>query len=743
MRSGQLGLPRFAVVLITMVLVSEILAVVYPPARSAVLGIWLLVLDPLGVVYSWRAARRATGSALTWRLATAGRACSAASTVIWTVDTLHHSAASYWGATVCGLAMFALLSASALSISTYRLAGSHRWAFLAEVGTVLSSGFMLIWYFALEPALVKGAGAAWGYELGYPLGNLLLLCAVVVVLIRGAVARMVRPLMVLLGGMLLYAVGDAAFSAVRVQGQATGESILASSCLVIASLLMTVAAMQQCARDDTEAAPATMPAWSAHLPYACVAAGSTLLVVFTIREHAFMPWGGLAIGQAVMTATLALRQFISVRDSHRLTVIDALTGLANITGLRLAMDRRLRDRNSTALMLVDLDDFKLINDGYGHAVGDRVLIEFARLTRGAIRRGDVAARVGGDEFVVLLAGVAEESQAVAVADRILAALADHPVLADGDEITIRASIGLALAAPGDSAQELQRRADLAMYESKRSGAHGWRLYDASMIDRRAREALIGDKLLPSLAAGQFELHYQPIVQLPEGSVRSVEALLRWTHPALGPVSPVEFIPIAERTGAIVEIGSWVLAEACAQAQRWRESGLSALHMNVNVSPRQLQNGGFLAEVLATLERTGLPAGRLLLEITESAVVDESAVPALDALRRHGVRIAIDDFGTGYSSLQYLARLPVDVLKIDRAFVAELDGTPRGAAVAEAVIRLSTVLDLCVVAEGVETTAQATELQSLGCSVAQGYLYGKPMTAAEFTAVSSMLPTHAA
>ncbi|MET0423158.1 MAG: bifunctional diguanylate cyclase/phosphodiesterase [Actinoplanes sp.] len=729
------GRPRFARVLVVITVLTQLVAVAYEPARSPIFGVSLLLLDPIAAIYAWRASRRGH-SPVVWRLAAIGRAFSFISTIAFAADVLSDRQIWWWLAVASGLLMFVSLTAAALAISTQRLARNQRWAFIAEVGTVLTSGLTVIWCFSLDPALQKQASALSFYEIGYPIANLLLLSAVVAVLIRGAVARLAQPLTVLLAGMLMYAVADAAFAASRVQGTETATSPLFSALLVFASLLMCVAAMQQntLAPGAEPAAPTRMPAWSAHLPYLAVGAGNVLLVVFTIQQDAFLIWGGLAIGQTAMTVALAARQIISVRASNRLTVVDALTGLANISGLRDALDRSLRRRSGTGLLLIDLDGFKLVNDGYGHAVGDRILVEFARLVGAEVRRGDTPARVGGDEFVVLLDGVADEAQVIAVAERILAGLAANPVEADGDQITIRASIGLALAQPDESAQELQRRADLAMYESKRSGSHGWRKYEPSMTDRRAREALIGDKLLPSLAAGHFEVYYQPIVDMATGQVRAVEALLRWNHPVLGPVSPMEFIPVAERTGAILDIGLWTLREACAQTQQWRAAGRADLHVNVNVAARQLQEASFLTEVLGVLERTGLPAERLSLEITESAVVDEEvAIPTMNGLRDQGIRLAVDDFGTGYSSLHYLARLPVDILKIDRSFVAELDSTTRGAAVAEAVIRLGQVLGLAVVAEGVETAAQAAELQMLGCSVAQGYLFYRPMTAARLTA----------
>ncbi|MFI5930835.1 putative bifunctional diguanylate cyclase/phosphodiesterase [Actinoplanes sp. NPDC051494] len=733
---GQL--PRAALALIGVTLLGQVVALTNAGASSAVLGLSLLVLDALGLAYGLRAARRTTART-TWRLAAAGRGLSLASTISFSVDAVRDSQPWWWVGVGSGLAMFACLTAAALSVSAQRLETRQRLAFIAEVVTVLSSGFMLIWYFVLNQALRREPDLRWIFELGYPFGNLLLLVAVSAVLLRGAVARLGQPLTVLLAGILLYAVGDTAFSAVRVDGQASTGNAYANVALVLASLIMTVAAMQQCAAPTGDAGapgPARMPAWSTHLPYVAVGFGNVLLLVVTVREHAFLVWGGLTLGQTVMTTALAVRQLISLQDSRRLNVTDTLTRLANVTGLADALERSTQRHEPVALMLLDLDGFKQVNDRLGHHAGDRVLVEFARLLRQSVRRGDLAARVGGDEFVVLLRGIGAQGEAVAVAERVLAVLAGNPLHVAGETITIRCSIGMALPAPGDTAKELQHRADVAMYESKRAGTHGWRVYHPDMADRRNRDATLSDALETALDDGQFELAYQPLVDLGTGRPVAVEALLRWRHPVLGPVAPNEFVPIAERTGAITGIGRWVLEQACRQVQDWRRDlpGAAELYASVNVSARQLREPSFLGDVLTVLTRTGLPAEALVLEITESAIVDEQvAVPALEALRRHGIRVAVDDFGTGYSSLHLLTRLPVDILKIDRSFVAELDGTTRGAGVAEAVIRLAQVLGLTTVAEGIETTAQVAELQLLGCTVAQGYLFAKPMPAAGFAA----------
>jgi diguanylate cyclase (GGDEF)-like protein len=384
------------------------------------------------------------------------------------------------------------------------------------------------------------------------------------------------------------------------------------------------------------------------------------------------------------------------------------------------------------VLVLDLDGFKLVNDVYGHDGGDAALVEFGHLLRSALRTGDVPARIGGDEFAVLLAGVATAEQSLVVAQRILAAAVANPVRLGEDRVPIRSSIGIATGLSEDTARGLLRRAEVAMHEAKRSGSNSFAVYHPSMTDRRAEDALLAEALETALARDELHVLYQPIVALGDARPVAAEALLRWEHPVLGSLSPAQFIPIAERSGEIVAIGLWVLEQACLQVKAWQR--IRPVHVSVNLSPRQLQEPTLVRDILAVLERTGVEPGSLVLEVTESAIVDErSGIAALRELREHGFRIAIDDFGTGYSSLQYLTRLPVDVLKIDRAFVAELNGTRSGSAIVEAVIRLAQVLNLTTVAEGVETAEQAAELQLLGCDTGQGYLFARPSPADDFAA----------
>ena len=724
--------------LVTVVLLGQLVAAGNDRLWPYIFALSVVVLDVLGVIYSLRAIGH--GDATAWWLAAAARACSLISTIGLVSAVLTGDLAGWWIGAVTRLAMFVLLALSLLVSPARRMARRGRYGFVADAVTVLGGGFMVLWYVNIYPVVSQEpATFRWVAAIGNPIGDLVLLMAVALVLMRGAITRIASPMGLYVAGLGCCMVGDAIWPAAGPGGIRPADSPLGGFLLVASALLLTLAPMVY--HPGTEG---SRPSWqerkqdnwvAALLPLVALGVGCTLLLVVTVREND-MTWSGLVIGLIATTVAVAVRQIISVRDSRDLIVSDALTGLANRTGLDAAITRAARRNDWTALLLIDLDGFKLINDAYGHAAGDTVLIEFAHHLRGSVRAGDVAARIGGDEFAVLLIDVTTPEQAGTAAQRILAAAAANPLVVGDDTVPIRASIGITLGEPEDTTTELVRRADVAMYQAKRAGTHGWLLHDASMADRRAEDAALTDDLGKALANGELHVLYQPIVDLTDGHPVSLEALLRWQHPTRGPVSPVRFIPIAERSGAIAAIGLWVLEQACAQLRTWHQDVPAGqpLRISVNVSPRQLQEPTLLHDVLAILRRTGVEPADLVLEVTESAIVDDSAIAVLSALRAHGIRIAIDDFGTGYSSLHYLTRLPVDILKIDRSFVAELNGTPEGSAITNAVIRLSQVLHLTTVAEGIETAGQAAELQMLGCDKGQGYLFSRPLPPAELDAM---------
>ncbi|WP_377885248.1 putative bifunctional diguanylate cyclase/phosphodiesterase [Actinoplanes digitatis] len=450
-------------------------------------------------------------------------------------------------------------------------------------------------------------------------------------------------------------------------------------------------------------------------------------------------WLAIGIGAVVLFVLVLVRMdgFVSQVQAQagRLEILamhDELTGLAN----RRRFEQRVREALETGspqVAMLDLTGFKAVNDRYGHTVGDRLLSAVAARLSAGLRQGDLAARMGGDEFAILVPD-ATQAEGDAMVARICAALG-VPFQAGGHELLVGASVGVAGADGTRDAVELLRRADVAMYAAK-AGGDSRRRYAPELDDEAGEAARLGAAMRIALDTGQFRLVYQPIVSLPDGRRVSVEALIRWEHPERGFVSPADFIPVAEQNGLIVELGAWVLRTACAQAVVWRATlgDRAPERMGVNVSARQLAEPGFPELVAAVLARTGLEPQRLTLEITETAVFGGGrAVQAVKDLRELGVRIALDDFGTGHSSLGLLQTVPVDVLKVDKSFVDDITLAGREAVIATALIQVSHGLGLTAVAEGVETAEQATELHRLGYRLAQGYHFGRPVAEPDFLA----------
>jgi diguanylate cyclase (GGDEF)-like protein/PAS domain S-box-containing protein len=412
---------------------------------------------------------------------------------------------------------------------------------------------------------------------------------------------------------------------------------------------------------------------------------------------------------------------------------DDLTGLVNRTLFASVADETLAtdEPGRTVMVLVDLDDFKLINDRLGHAVGDALLRDVATRLRDGLRPRDTVARLGGDEFAVLLRDVNPDER-MEIARRLMAEL-EQPVTAKGYDLLVRASVGVAPGTPGVTAAELLRRADLAMYAAKNQGRGRFVEFDQSMDLATQEHARLAADLSVAIDRNELVLVYQPIVTLPHGEFSGVEALVRWQHPVRGFVSPAEFIPVAERTGLIVQLGAWVLYEACQQGAAWlRELGPAAPgRISVNVSARQLIEPDFPTVVEAALLASGLPAEKLTVEITETAVFDGGpALAAVTATKELGVRVALDDFGTGHSSLGLLRTVPLDVLKVDKSFVDGVGQSPEQEAIITSLSHIGSAMRLVVVAEGVETAAQAERLHELGYRYAQGYHFARPLKAAE-------------
>ena len=417
---------------------------------------------------------------------------------------------------------------------------------------------------------------------------------------------------------------------------------------------------------------------------------------------------------------------------------DGLTGLANRTLFAERVEHALgrSGKGELAVLFIDLDDFKHVNDSLGHAAGDQLLVAAARRLQGCLRPADTAARLGGDEFAVLLERVTDAEATAAVAGRVLDTL-HRPFGLNGRTIPIKASLGVATGRPGtDEAEELLRNADVAMYAAKAGGKDRYELFRPDMHEDMLQRLELETELRHAADRDQLVLHYQPIVELVSGRITRVEALVRWEHPTKGLLPPPAFIPLAEEQGLIGPIGNWVLLQACLQARRWQDQFPDAppLSVHVNLSGRQLEEQRLVGEVVQALETARLSPRLLTLEITESVLVSdiEAMSTRLRELKGLGVLLAIDDFGTGYSSLSYLRRFPIDMLKIDKAFV---DGIGRGredTALAHAIIKLSNTLQLHAVAEGIEEPEQATNLVTLGCRDGQGFYFSRPLPTAAMT-----------
>ena len=429
-----------------------------------------------------------------------------------------------------------------------------------------------------------------------------------------------------------------------------------------------------------------------------------------------------------------ITQFREVeRNLVRLAHVDTLTDLPNRSlladrvGQLTSVSRR--DHRPFALMFMDLDQFKNINDTLGHSVGDALLGEVARRLQGSLRELDTVARLGGDEFAVLLPG-ADAAGAELVASKLLERLAE-PCMVQGHELSMTMSIGIATyPSDGDDYEILSRNADTAMYRAKHEGKATWRFFAAGMQQRSARQLQLESALRRALERNELLLHYQPQLDAAGEHLVGVEALLRWRHPEFGMVSPAEFIPLAETSGQIVAIGEWVLRTAVSQLKSWIDAGVAPMVVAVNLSAVQFRHAGLPATVSRALSDAGLPAQYLELELTESVTANPAAAIAMmDALHGLGVRLSLDDFGTGYSSLSYLKRFPLHTLKIDQSFVRDIDTDPDDRAIVQAIIQMARALELKTIAEGVETDAQHQFLRREGCDMMQGYRFCRPMDAA--------------
>ncbi|MGH2356761.1 MAG: putative bifunctional diguanylate cyclase/phosphodiesterase, partial [Candidatus Limnocylindria bacterium] len=450
------------------------------------------------------------------------------------------------------------------------------------------------------------------------------------------------------------------------------------------------------------------------------------------------------LGQFAAVAALNVRNAVLLKNVQDLAERDSLTGAANRRTFQVTLERILAagarhdadERAVTAILFIDLDDFKIVNDSLGHAAGDDLLVAVTERISGLVRDTDLVARLGGDEFAILTNDDAQLQRSRSMADRLVRDLRAPYVIGD-HSVSVTASIGIASARDGADAQDVVRNADVAMYMAKANGKSGFAVFDPAMHAAIRERHELGAELQHAVERNQLRLVYQPIVELGSGRIAGLEALVRWEHPERGLIPPGQFIEIAEENGAILPIGRWVIRQACESTVRWQHEGLipREMFLSVNASAREIQQTGFVGAVEETLAWAGLAARQLILEITETALLKATpgTVATLEALRKLGVRIAIDDFGTGYFSLSHLRQFPVDALKVASEFVQDSATGSRSSALAGAIVALSESLDIVTVAEGIEGAEQAQRMRSLGCTFGQGYFFARPLAEATIEA----------
>jgi diguanylate cyclase (GGDEF)-like protein len=637
------------------------------------------------------------------------------------------------------LAAYPILVTGLFLLIRGRTSGRDR-AGLIDACVIATGLGLLSWTFLMRPIAHDTSlePLARVFALAYPAADVLLL-VMLARLVTSPGARTVSYRL-LVAALLLVLGADVAFSVVSTFSSYTGGVMDAG--WLASYVLWGAAALHPSMRSLSEVAPDRAVRFGRGrltlLVATCLLAPA-ILFAQGLRQPHDIDWIAIGAGAVVLFVLVLVRMSGLIRQvtqqSSRMATLalhDDLTGLPN----RRLLHRRVRAAIGkgagarTHVALIDLDDFKDVNDRLGHALGDQLLVGLGQRLLAAARPADTVARLGGDEFALLITD-ATAAEADAVVERVREELRTPIVIGDHD-LLARASVGVADGAGASEPFELLRRADIAMYAAKERRAAFLR-YRSEMDERAIEYAELGAQLRHGLDKGEFELVYQPIVTLPEGRLASVEALVRWRHPRRGLLSPVDFVPVAERNGLIVELGDWVLREACQQMVRWyREYGPDApARVSVNVSARQLRQPGFADSVVEALADTGLPARRLVVEVTETAVFGGGpAVDELEALHDLGVRVALDDFGTGHSSLGLLQTCPVDTIKVDKSFVENITRAGRHSVIAAALINLSDGLSLAAIAEGVETAEQAEQLCRLGYRYAQGFHFGRPMAADE-------------
>ncbi|MEY9859562.1 diguanylate cyclase (GGDEF)-like protein [Catenulispora sp. GAS73] len=651
------------------------------------------------------------------------------------------------------------LAAAGVMLMVRRRSPLRDRAALIDAVILTTAAALLLWVYIITPT-VDDRTQSWtssAVSIAYPLGDVMLL-AVSARLATGGALRGPAVRLLLLGVVGLTG-SDVAYALVRLYG-VWHVGTPADLGWVVFYVAWGAAALSPSMTELTEpVARGRRGADRARvLPLAVAALVAPSVLMIESLEADLRDGPVIAVTSALMFLLVLLRLYLAGRQTRELdnrahtramlrelkyrAYRDSLTGLGNRLRFQDRAERALARAQDcggvAAMLLIDLDNFKEVNDTQGHKVGDELLVAAASRIAGAVRPGDLPVRLGGDEFAVLLSDGASEAAAVALAQRLIGVLAE-PFRLAGAPVPVRASIGVATSPGGAGGTEevLFRNADLALYAAKADGKGTWRLFDPSLYDAALQRLALRTGLDRALAVGEFELHYQPIVDL-QGPPRvaGFEALVRWRHPKLGLLAPGNFVPVAEETGQITPIGAWILERATADAAA---AGFG--YVAVNVSPHQFSGGGFVDTVRSALRAADLPADRLTVEITENVFLHEATADALADLQRLallGVRIAIDDFGTGYSSIGYLRDLKFDVIKADKSFVDRITDKKDHERLLRGIVHVAATMDLAVVAEGVETIAQRDLLRDMGCAYAQGFFYSPAVPLAETSGVRAAI-----
>ncbi|GAA2537224.1 bifunctional diguanylate cyclase/phosphodiesterase [Winogradskya consettensis] len=619
--------------------------------------------------------------------------------------------------------------------------------FWLDTGIILITTGILVWHFSLRRA------DAWAAQTGsaIPVLAIAMIASVSVIAFTkvafAGAGRLDRRAMHMLSFGTALACAFGALMPFLADRPQLNTAFLA---VPFATFCAQLAARRQARAAIEEPAERPVPRRFSVVPYLAVGGMDLMLLGTDLTRSA--EGRLIAAGTVAITALVVARQITTLRENNTLLSTvdtnlrqlrdyqvqlahqvrhDTLTEIANRANFEEQVTARLAGGESFLVALLDLDDFKVVNDRLGHGTGDALLKAVSRRLHDRLRGEDVVARLGGDEFTLLLPDLTGDEAAV-VLRRLIQGVQEKVVI-DGHEMTPRISIGVTASVPGDTPEELLRRADVAMYVAKNAGGGRWAWFDPAMDRIADQDAKLGADLRQAVARGELRVVYQPIVELPDGGIAGVEALLRWRHPEHGEISPAVFIPLAERNGSIIEVGRWVFEQVVAQAAAWQHEygDLAPARVSVNVSARQLREPGFVAEVAAVVAAAGVEPSLITVEVTETAVLGTGA--ALDAVRglnALGLRVALDDFGTGQSSLSLLVDCPVDVLKVDKSFVDGVTTASPQSVIVESLITITAGLRIQAVAEGVETADQAHRLHQAGYQYAQGFHFARPMSGAE-------------